>query len=174
MTIDPRLVHRILEDYALPPMGRHGLPHWARVLETGLRLAELTGANERVVAHFAVFHDAGRVNESRDPDHGRRGSQLARELRAEHMSLSNAEFALLEGACIHHTDGRTEGDVTVQTCWDSDRLDLWRVGTVPDPALLCTEAARDEDLMAWAMERSLGGHTPGFVRDQWYSLEKRA
>ena len=174
MIVDPRLVHRILKDYALLPMGIHGLPHWARALETGLRLAELTGANERVVAYFAVFHDAGRVSESRDPDHGRRGSQLARELRAEYMSLSNAEFALLEEACVHHTDGRTEGDVTIQTCWDSDRLDLWRVGTVPDAALLCTEAARDGDLMAWAMERSLAGHTPKFVCDQWYSLEKRA
>jgi hypothetical protein len=43
------LVHAILEDYALPIDGMHGVSHWARVLEIGLRLAEETGANIDVV-----------------------------------------------------------------------------------------------------------------------------
>lgn len=35
------VVHAILEDYALPSDGIHGVSHWARVLENGLRLTEL-------------------------------------------------------------------------------------------------------------------------------------
>ncbi len=34
----------VLEDYVLPWHGDHGVVHWARVLENGLRLAEDTGA----------------------------------------------------------------------------------------------------------------------------------
>lgn len=41
-----------------------------------------------------------------------------------------------------HTTGTRHPDVTVRTCWDSDRLDLWRVGTRPDPRFLTTELAR--------------------------------
>ena len=37
------IVHAILEDYALPWHGTHGVGHWARVLENGLRLAKESG-----------------------------------------------------------------------------------------------------------------------------------
>jgi hypothetical protein len=33
-------------------------------------------------------------------------------------------------------------DVTIQTCWDADRLDLGRVGIRPDPARMGTEAGK--------------------------------
>ena len=126
------LVHRILEDYALPPHGTHGIGHWARVLENGLRLAEATGAKVEVVQLFAVFHDSRRINEGVDDGHGERGADLAAELR--HLfTLSDADFDLLYEACARHTDGLVEGDITIQTCWDSDRLDLGRVGMVPAP-----------------------------------------
>jgi uncharacterized protein len=45
----PLVVHAVLEEYALPWDGDHGVAHWARVLENGLRLAETTGANVEVV-----------------------------------------------------------------------------------------------------------------------------
>ena len=54
------LIHQILEDYALPWHGTHGVGHWARVLENGLRLAKTTRANLEVVQLFAVFHDSRR------------------------------------------------------------------------------------------------------------------
>jgi uncharacterized protein len=63
------IVRTILEDYALPWPGTHGVGHWARVLENGLRLAELTVANVEVVQLFAVFHDSKRVNECTDLNH---------------------------------------------------------------------------------------------------------
>jgi uncharacterized protein len=39
MNLKP-IVHAILKEYALPWDGIHGVAHWARVLENGLRLAE--------------------------------------------------------------------------------------------------------------------------------------
>src|SRR5262249_13184771 len=66
----PLILHAILEDYALPWGGDHGVAHWARVLENGLRLAWETGANIEVVSLFAILHDSRRLNECSDPDHG--------------------------------------------------------------------------------------------------------
>ena len=128
--IEPKLMHTIIEGYTLPVLGTHGLSHWARVLENGLKLAEQTGANKQVVALFAVFHDARRQNETIDPGHGARGGELASQLRSKYLDLGEDDFELLVTACAHHTDGMVDGDVTVQTCWDADRLDLWPSRTV--------------------------------------------
>ncbi len=163
---NPQLVKRILAGYVLSPMGIHGLSHWARVLEIGSRLTEQTGADLAVVELFAIFHDSRRVNDGSDPDHGRRGAALAGEYFDE-LGLSVEQFELLDDACSYHTDGLTEGEVTVQTCWDSDRLDLWRVGIRPRPDKLCTAAALDYDLQRWARERSESDHVPVFVSAEW-------
>lgn len=143
--------------------GSHGLTHWARVLENGLRLAPETGANVTVVALFAVFHDARRRNDGRDPGHGERGALLARELREEWLDLPDAAMDLLHQACAHHTGGRTDPDVTVRTCWDADRLDLPRAGVRVRPEWLCTPAARGHEIIVWAAERSLARFEPEFV-----------
>lgn len=72
---------------------------------------------------------------------------------------------MLSYACMHHSNGLLEADLTVQVCWDADRLDLGRVGNVPSPKRLCTPAARDAELIRWAYARSLQassyGSSPG-------------
>lgn len=67
------IMRAILDGYALSMWGYHGVVHWARVLENGLRIAEANGADREVVALFALFHDSRRVNEDRDDGHGLRG-----------------------------------------------------------------------------------------------------
>src|SRR5664279_2106867 len=99
MNLKP-LVHLILKDYALPWHGTHSVGHWARVLENGLRLAKETRANVEVVQLFAIFHDARRINEGLDDGHGRRGADLAAELRGTLFNLPDADFELLQFACI--------------------------------------------------------------------------
>ena len=91
----PVVLKAVLEDYALPLDGHHGVAHWARVLENGLRLAEQTGANVEVVQLFAVIHDSRRLNESTDPEHGPRAADFARELRGRVFELPDHEFTLL-------------------------------------------------------------------------------
>jgi uncharacterized protein len=161
------IVHAILEDYALPWHGTHGVAHWARVLENGLRLAEMTGADLEIVQLFALLHDSKRVNECTDLDHGRRAAEFAKELRGRVFDLPDREFGLLQVACAGHTDEQTYPDITVQTCWDADRLDLGRVGITPEPNRLCTAAAKRADVLKWADGRACFGVVPKLVMDDW-------
>ncbi len=167
MTITRKLIAAILQEYELPIDGFHGPVHWARVLETGLRLAEATGANRDVVQLFAVFHDAKRFSEGTDYDHGQRGADHAAELLGTAFELPDPEFDLLYQACAEHELGFTDADITVQVCWDADRLDLGRVGIDPSPAALCTHAARSHQMLAWANRRARSDHIPSFVADEW-------
>jgi uncharacterized protein len=161
------IVQAILEEYALPLHGYHGVAHWARVLENGRRLSAETGANIEIVSLFAVFHDSRRVNEGFDPYHGTRGAEFAKTLRGRLFDLVDDEFEVLHYACSAHTDEDTHPDVTIQTCWDSDRLDLGRVGIVPDRDLLCTDAAKTSTMISWAHGRASFGFVPPLVADEW-------
>ncbi len=159
------IVREILTGYLLPLHGIHGVGHWGRVLENGWHLAAETGANVDVVVLFALFHDSRRINEDHDDGHGRRGADLARKMRASLPSLPDSEFDLLTEACRLHTDGLVDGDVTIQTCWDADRLDLGRVGITPRFDRLCTAAARR--LRNWAHQRAVSRAAPTFVNELW-------
>jgi len=161
------LVQVILEGYALPWHGTHGVGHWARVLENGLRLVECTGVNPDIVSLFAVFHDARRINEGSDRGHGRRGAELAAELRGTLFQLPDEDLLLLRRACDGHTDGGTDADLTIQICWDADRLDLARVGKEVDPGRLCTAAARTPEIIRWASERGTRRLVPALVKTDW-------
>jgi len=154
------LLDYIHSQYTLSPTGIHGPAHWQRVRENGLRLAAVTGANVQVVEFFAYLHDACRQSDGHDRDHGPRAAALVRILQGTLLQLHKHELELLSYACAYHTRGLTEADVTVQTCWDADRLDLGRVGIRPDPARLCTPAARDPTIIEWGWQRSRGENLP--------------
>src|SRR5262245_487664 len=161
------LIQVILEDYALPWDGCHGVAHWARVLENVVRLAGATGANVEVVRLFAVLHDSRRIDEGSDPDHGPRAAEFAQTLRGRLFELPDDEFGLLHRACSGHTHERTHPDVTIRTCWDADRLDLGRVGITPHPSRLCTEAAKRPEMINWADGRASFRVVPEIVWDEW-------
>lgn len=160
------LIRAVFEQYTLPLSGVHGPAHWARVWENGIRLSRRTGADPEVVGLFAILHDSRRFNEGRDPRHGSRAAHFAKSLRGVHLFLDRDKFDLLSEACSFHTNGLIEADITVQTCWDSDRLDLGRVGITPDPVRLCTDAARGPELIAWATRMARTGFRPPLM-DSW-------
>jgi uncharacterized protein len=146
-----RLVDAVLEKSTGKDSFIHGESHWQRVAAAGLTLLpETPGADPALVFLFALFHDSMRLNDNYDPEHGPRGAALARELRGEAFDLEEAEMGLLAFACEEHTNGGIGPDPTVGVCWDADRLNLWRVGIIPDPRFLSTEAARSEERIAWA------------------------
>jgi uncharacterized protein len=165
--ISQELIRSILGRYTLPWGGTHGVSHWARVLETGRRISDTTGARRDIIELFAVFHDSQRINEGIDDGHGRRGSGLARNLRGIAFNLDDKAFDLLIHACDLHTEGYLDGDITLRTCWDADRLDLGRIGITPRVEKLCTEVARDPDLLRWAVERSETRFVPDLVSKEW-------
>ena len=164
-TVD--LIKAIRREYSLGWWSIHGVVHWARVLENGMRLSVLTGARLQVVRLFAVFHDSKRINDDHDPNHGRRGAAFAAKLRGTLFHMSDEDFELLRIACAEHTGGKTLADVTIQTCWDADRLDLGRVGIRPEVVYLCTKAAKDPAMISWAYQRSTTRFVPSIVTKEW-------
>jgi uncharacterized protein len=153
--ISQELIRSILGRYTLPWEGIHGVPHWARVLENGRRLLKVTGAR------------GVRINEGVDDGHGRRGAELARDLRGVAYELDDEAFGLLIKACDLHTEGYLDADISVQTCWDADRLDLGRVGITPRVEKLCTEGAKDPGLLKWAVKRGEALLVPALVSEEW-------
>jgi len=148
------LIEIIRAQYRLEWDGIHGFRHWSRVRENGRRLAETTGADVEIIDLFALLHDSKRANDDRDDGHGARAADFARSLCGSAFRLELAALEILVEACRNHENGLTHDDPTIATCWDADRLDLWRVGTMPDPSRLCTEAARDPAVIQWACRRA--------------------
>lgn len=142
--MNSELIALALHRFRLDPDSTHGLAHWQRVNDRGQALAAITAANVNVVRHFAYLHDACREDEWEDFDHGSRAAEWCEHLwMIGRIDLTVDELRLLQYACEHHSRGKTGGDITVQTCWDADRLDLGRVGITPATRFLCTQAARD-------------------------------
>lgn len=118
----------------------HGIEHWHQVEYNGMLLAQKTGADIDVVRLFAIFHDCQRFNDCHDAEHGPRGAEFARQCRdAKLFEIDDVRFEMLYKACWLHTEARRTGNVTVDTCFDADRLDLGRVGIPLNPHKMATE-----------------------------------
>ena len=89
------LLEHLRGQLAVDWWGHHGIAHWARVRANGLMLARDTGANRHVVELCAFFHDARRINEYDDEDHGARGGELAKRLRGRYFDATDDEMDLL-------------------------------------------------------------------------------
>jgi uncharacterized protein len=120
----------------------HGLDHWNQVEYNGLMLAKKNGADITVIRLFALFHDSCRYDDGYDPEHGPRGAAFAEELRGKLYELDDQRFDWLYHACKFHTHEISSGIVTVDTCYDADRLDLGRVSIAPAVEKMATEAGR--------------------------------
>ena len=119
----------------------HGLKHWKIVERNGHYLANFNGADKAVLSYFAYFHDCMRENEYRDKGHGPRAAVFAKEHR-NLIPLNDIQFKQLTDACKGHTYGTRPDCVTINTCWDADRLDLGRVGITPDASRLHNSEAK--------------------------------
>lgn len=121
----------------------HGPPHWKQVEQNGLEISQSSQADLLVVRLFAVLHDSQRWNDGYDPEHGIRAAGVAETVRDELFVISDVQMELLCIALRLHNDGQVTDDATIGSCWDADRMDLPRVGIVPDPELMSTEYGRD-------------------------------
>lgn len=155
--ITPGLLEFIRGRFKLGFESIHGYSHWLRVCENGLRLAALNGADVRIIILFAFIHDVARESDGYDYEHGPRAASILRsEIQGRYLDLDEDDLDRLAEAVAGHTNGHCLADLTVQTCWDADRLDLGRAGIEPDPDRLCTPEARSPEIIQWAYERSRG------------------
>jgi uncharacterized protein len=156
--ISAELIQYLRANFKLDWLGIHGSPHWSRVHYNGKLLVEREAdKNPRpdVISLFAFLHDHMRETDGPNSTHGTDAARNAINLRNIYFTIDDEGFDLLCRAMIGHSDGMTEEDITVQICWDADRLDLGRVGITPDPQYLCTRAAKDPKIIALAYRRSI-------------------
>lgn len=147
--VSNELIAHLLGEFALRWDGIHGLSHWVRVYRNGLWLAykmkleHEVEVDQEVIALFAVLHDAGRVSDGVDENHGSATSALVSKLSGAHFNISPPQEQTLTYACLMHHQDIVSFEPTVGVCWDANRLDLSRVGLKIDPRFLSTQAAKD-------------------------------
>lgn len=128
----------------------HGRAHWDRVHQNGMVISRIErNVDPRIVTLFAYLHDRRRVNDHTDPGHGERAAELHTFLQRYVLPDSFPEFGLnaddkrkLHVALVEHDLGLLSYDPSIGTCWDADRLDLIRVGRIPDPSLMSTDTGK--------------------------------
>ena len=150
------LLNLIINQFRLDINSEHGLSHWQRVERIGDYLAKHTKVDLKIINLFAYFHDSKRESEGRDPKHGLRAVSFIKELYSKNvLNISQNQLSQLTFACKHHNNPSIKSDdVAIQTCWDADRLDLWRVGTIPSPFFLNTDIAKQEKTIEFSRHLS--------------------
>jgi uncharacterized protein len=128
-------------------MGRtHGVEHWDRVARFGQLLYQ-EGADLDVILAFAYLHDSERMNNGHDINHGKRASRLIDTIRHTKLQdMTDEQIAKLKKACELHTIAHRTGDLTIDICFDADRMDLLRVRNRPLPHRMATQ--RGAELVA--------------------------
>lgn len=148
--LSPSLITMVVDQFLIDPKSIHGPLHWARVLENGFKLADLNGADKKIVAHFALLHDCRRECDQNDPGHGKRAVEYVDSIR---LDLDPVQIIILRKALAGHTTTLHSTNINLATCWDADRLDISRCFRKIDPRLLSTKEAKDPEILAWAQER---------------------
>jgi len=124
--------------------GFHGINHWNRVASNGKVIGKRKGLKSsdlQIVNLFSYLHDSCRQNEDEDFNHGQRAAVMAWDLNGLCYDLNRCSLDKLCDAISGHSYGAISNDITIQTCWDADRLDLNRVGIIPLEKYLSKEAA---------------------------------
>jgi uncharacterized protein len=146
------LIALIKSEFKLDWGGIHGANHWARVLHHGKTIGELRQADLLVVELFGFLHDSCRLNDGRDPQHGQRAADFAHGIQGDFYQLTPKQLDTLCYAMQQHSGGEVSTNATIQTCWDSDRLDLGRVGIIPSPKFMSADGA---EFIDYAFDLSL-------------------
>ncbi len=133
----------VINDPNLRKSTIHGPSHWARVERNGIFIGNQVGADITVIKLFALFHDSRRKNDGIDPGHGKRGAEYAKSLRGDLFEISDEQFDLFYDTCKYHTRKIHTKNITMGVCWDSDRLDLGRIGIKPSAKFMNTEIAKN-------------------------------
>jgi hypothetical protein len=140
------VLEKAKEVFKLNPLRtHHGPDHWEQVERNAIKLAKLTpNCDVKVARLFAILHDCMRSNEDEDKDHGERSADYATKLYYDALlDISASQQTKLIHAIRFHNEGLTHEDPTIGVCWDADRLDLPRVGIMPDVNKFSTQAAKD-------------------------------
>jgi len=141
------LLDQVCDAYALNLYGAHGIEHWESVYHNTQRLANAYSITSDVFIFFALLHDCKREDEDEDFEHGKRAAFAIKSYQeAGLIPLSPDDQARLVYACANHTKAdKTDPlyqDLVVQICLDADKLDIGRVGIIPEGSHFLTEVGK--------------------------------
>jgi len=126
----------------------HGPAHWARVEWHAKAICRHLNISPLVPTLFSLVHDSQRLTDGTDIWHGLRAARFVKESRRHWFAYLTAEqWEFLYEACAKHSEGRVSNLPVIAACWDADRLDLWRVGRMPEPSMLSTDFAQRPDVI---------------------------
>ena len=142
------LIKQIKNEFKIDYYGDHGINHWRRVYRNTQLLSSHYKIESEVFELFSLLHDSKREDEFEDKHHGKRASIFVQKLLDENaISLRDKDADRLIYACANHTYSDKGdplfSDRVVQICFDSDRLDIGRVGFEVDAKYLATDFAKD-------------------------------
>jgi hypothetical protein len=105
----------------------HGMRHAVNTMDLAGRIGRVEGGDIFVIQAAALLHDIGRVNIFSDPEHGRRGAVLAREI-LDRLDVP-ADRALICLIIARHDDPQDnrDGPIELIVVKDADRLELLRI-----------------------------------------------
>ena len=141
--INKRLIFQAaVNQIGVHPFGLHGVRHWQSVYDNCLNLwriehevYDMPHEDDWFFWNFAMLHDCCRMYDSSDPGHPARAAKLIPD--------NDTDFnKTLRHAILGHSNGKLSTNLAVAICWDADRLDLPRVGVVPNPELMSTKAGK--------------------------------
>lgn len=137
-----KLVGHVAENWVLGEL--HGLKHWKQVHANVLRLCTVNeGVNIDIAVAFAYLHDSCRRYNGRDLMHGERAVDNVLSIRHSILrEFSDDEIRMLCEACKFHSQKIKTGNITIDTCFDADRLDLIRVDIEPVVEKMATDGGR--------------------------------
>jgi len=141
------ILNLIIKDLKINLYGDHGIKHWERVYKNTKILSDYYKVESEVFELFSILHDSKRENEYRDEEHGLRASLFTKQLLDKGLIVLNIEDSnRLLFACKNHTikdkNDSLYKDLIVQICFDSDKLDLGRVGIYPDSKRMFTSYSK--------------------------------
>jgi uncharacterized protein len=162
--VSRRELVRKLMAHARFPSQIHGPAHWSRVRRFGALLAEreaLPDVARTCIEIFAWVHDLARENDDGGNQHAIDGAVAIDQIvPAVFDEVLPDQMETLRSAIRYHSDGMTAQQAfeagllpgvawqrellvaTIGCCWDADRLDLPRVGIVPDARFMSTPSWR--------------------------------
>lgn len=108
-----------------------------------------------VVELFAFLYDSCHWDDGSDLKHGERGAEFAYSVNGQLFHLNSTQLDDLCFAIRHHSGGDVSTNATIQTCWDSDRLDLGRVGILPSAKYMSDIAS---EMIDYALDLSVKQH----------------
>ena len=81
-------------------------------------------------------------------EHGHRSAVFVAELHSEGLlGLTDIQYDLLYEAIHDHTNVNSHSNLTIGSCWDSDRLDIGRVGREPKVKFLNTVTEQHDSII---------------------------